>query len=137
MATLSFHDCGVQDIFSKAKHPERVFVGSVQQLATDIEEACWRPGKPAMPAMSSILRAEDGRPPAKPFHNHSAGWKPQLHSLHLPHMVSFNFYALPYHSKRVCCYRAKVGPADPQHHCALLGGSGPNQRAPLGSHAVP
>ena len=33
-------------MFSKAKHPERVFVGSVQQLATDIEEACWRPGKP-------------------------------------------------------------------------------------------
>ena len=48
----------VQDMFSKAKHPERVFVGSVQQLATDIEEACWRPGKPAMPAISSTLRAK-------------------------------------------------------------------------------
>ena len=50
-AGLHYMKTGVQDMFSKAKHPERVFVGSVQQLATDIEEACWRPGKPATPAI--------------------------------------------------------------------------------------
>jgi len=40
-----FLDALLQELFSKAKNPHRVFVGAVQQLYTDIDEACWRPGK--------------------------------------------------------------------------------------------
>ena len=47
-------------MFSKAKHPERVFVGSVQQLATDIEEACWRPGKPTHCCHAQYSQSKDG-----------------------------------------------------------------------------
>ena len=35
----------LQEMFEKAANPRRVFVGAVQQLYTDADEACWRPGK--------------------------------------------------------------------------------------------
>ena len=35
----------LQEMFNKAANPHRVFVGAVQQLYTDLDEACWRPGK--------------------------------------------------------------------------------------------
>lgn len=40
----------MQEMFSKAKNPRRVFVGAVQQLL-NITEACWRPGKPTLPSL--------------------------------------------------------------------------------------
>lgn len=42
--TLVMCDAHLQEMFEKAKYPQRVFVGAVQQLL-EIEEACWRPGK--------------------------------------------------------------------------------------------
>lgn len=40
----------LQEMFDKAANPRRVFVGAVQQLYTDVDEACWRPGKSNTPS---------------------------------------------------------------------------------------